>query len=290
MNRERPRLLITGAASGIGKACALHLYPKYRLVLADVNEHALDKTALEIHEQGGSVEVLLTDFSSAAEITNLVELVAETGLLDGLIHAAGVGPNQASGDDIIRINLIGTAHLLNGLESLFASNASLVLISSQASYFAQGWLSPRALKLLENPLTEDFSKLITAECVGRDLAFGEDAYGLAKMGVRVLAEQAAIRLGSQNIRCNTISPGIIDTPMARHEAKHLEGMQAMTDITSLGRWGKPEEIAHVAEFLLSGSASFVTSADFLVDGGSTKPMLAWVTSQAEGVGKESSKA
>lgn len=75
--------------------------------------------------------------------------------------------------------------------------------------------------------------------------------------------------------------------MARHEAKHLEGMQAMTDITSLGRWGKPEEIAQVAEFLLSSSASFVTSADFLVDGGSTKPMLAWVTSQAEGVGNES---
>lgn len=287
MVRELPRLLITGAASGIGRACALHLYSKYRLVLADVNEQALEKTAGEIREQGGTVEVLPTDFASEASINNAVEFITETGLLDGLIHAAGVGPNQASGDDIIRINLIGTAHLLNGLESRWAPNASLVLISSQASYFAQEWLSARALELLKNPLADDFSKLIEAECVGRDLAFGEDAYGVAKMGVRVLAEQAAIRLGSQNIRCNTISPGIIDTPMARHEAKHLEGMQAMTDITSLGRWGKPEEIAQVAEFLLSSSASFVTSADFLVDGGSTKPMLAWVTSQAEGVGNES---
>jgi len=285
MVRELPRLLVTGAASGIGRACALHLYSQYRLILVDINEHALENTACEVREQGGVVEVLLTDFSSKTKINNLVDVVSETGLLDGLIHAAGVGPNQASGEDIIRINLIGTAYLLNSLESHFASNASLVLISSQASYFAQGWLSARALEHLKNPLAEGFSKSIEAECVGRDLSFGEDAYGVAKMGVRVLAEQAAIRLGSKNIRCNTISPGIIDTPMARHEAKHLEGMQAMTEITSLGRWGNPEEIAQVAEFLLSSSASFVTSADILVDGGSTKPMLAWVTSQAEGVGR-----
>jgi NAD(P)-dependent dehydrogenase (short-subunit alcohol dehydrogenase family) len=152
-------------------------------------------------------------------------------------------------------------------------NAALVLISSQASYFAAEWLSSAALEILKNPLRDDFGERINKACEGHDLSLGTEAYGLAKMGVRVLAEEAAVRLGGQGIRVNTISPGIIDTPMVHHEAKHLEGMDAMTQITPLGRWGQPAEIAEAAAFLLSRAASFVTSADLLIDGGSTKPML-----------------
>ena len=285
MNQNLPRILITGAASGIGKACALFLSPRYRLILTDINAAGLEETALEIREHGGAVETFSVDFSCEGQIRELTASVSKAEPLDGLIHAAGVGPNQATGDDIIRINLLGTAHLLNGLEKQLTPGASLVLISSQASYFALKWLTARAIELLADPLAEDFGDLIQAECGGRQLSSGEDAYGVAKMGVRCLAEQTAVRLGSRNIRCNTISPGIIDTPMARHEAQHLDAMQIMTDITALGRWGQPEEIAQVAAFLLSGAASYVTSADFLVDGGSTKPMMALQAAQAKEVGE-----
>jgi NAD(P)-dependent dehydrogenase (short-subunit alcohol dehydrogenase family) len=229
--------------------------------------------AKQIEKQGGSVLHLPCDFAEEAQIRELVGTVTSQENVDGMVHAAGVGPSQATCEEILAINLMGTAILLETMTGVTNTNASLVLIASQASHFAAEWLSPAALEILKNPLCQDFGERIKKACEGHDLSLGTEAYALAKMGVRVLAEEAAVRLGGQGIRVNTISPGIIDTPMVHHEAKHLEGIDAMTQITPLGRWGQPEEIAEAAAFLLSHAASFVTSADLLVDGGSTKPML-----------------
>jgi len=274
MSTNRPRILVTGAASGIGRAVAEKLAHAYRLILTDINVDGLNAVAKQIEEQGGSVQHLPCDFAEEVQIRGLVGAVTSQEKLDGLVHAAGVGPSQATCEQIVTINLFGTATLLAAITGVTNSNASLVLISSQASYFAAEWLSSAALEILKDPLRADFGERISKACAGHDLSLGTEAYGLAKMGVRVLAEEAAVRLGGQGIRVNTISPGIIDTPMVHHEAKHLEGMDLMTQITPLGRWGQPAEIAEAAAFLLSPAASFLTSADLLVDGGSTKSMLA----------------
>jgi len=273
MLTKRPRIVVTGAASGIGRAVAEKLAQSSRLILTDINVEGLHAVAKQIEEQGGSVLHLPCDFAKEAQIRELVDTITSQEKLDGLVHAAGVGPSQATCEKILTINLLGTAILLEAMTGVTNPNAALVLISSQASYFAAEWLSSAALEILKNPLRQDFGERINKACEGHDLSLGTEAYGLAKMGVRVLAEEAAVRLGEQGIRVNTISPGIIDTPMVHHEAKHLEGMDAMTQITPLGRWGQPAEIAEAAAFLLSRAASFVTSADLLIDGGSTKPML-----------------
>ena len=117
--------------------------------------------------------------------------------------------------------------------------------------------------LLRDPLAPDFLHRAT-ELVANDPGF---AYGLAKVGVIRAVGRAAVRWGPRGGRVNSVSPGLIDTPMGRQEFGQQPVMREMLERTPLARFGEPEEVAAVAAFLVSDAASFVSGIDVLVDGG-----------------------
>lgn len=267
--------IITGAASGIGRACAMQMKDKHHLLLTDINEKLLSKTAKELQKSGASVSVQVSDLSDLDSIALLVKAAIEIGPIGALIHSGGLSPKMADGKLIYKVNLIGSAYLLERLtENLPDGNVhklSAVLIASQAAHMIASKRSSEINALLESPLGLDFFEKIEEL---QENAFNSDtAYGLSKLGIILLVRKYAPIWGNKNNRIVSISPGIIDTPMGRFEYERQPIMEQMVELTALQRKGRPEEIAAVADFLCSEQASFVTGIDLLVDGGATHAIL-----------------
>ena len=277
MNTTASVALVTGAASGLGKATAALLAARHTLVLCDVAAEPLQACRAELEKRGARARAVVCDVSNRDEVTRAVATAAGLGRIDAVFHAAGLGPSQVdNGERLYAVNLFGSAYLVEALTPVVGDGAAVVLVASQASYFATFMLPPEARAVLEDPLAVDFYSKLQALEAKHNPMDPEVAYGASKLGVRLLAEKTAARWGERNARINTISPGIIDTPMSVFEAQHKPAMQMITDMTPLKRWGKPDEIASAAGFLLSPGASFITGVDLLVDGGSTKAVEALI--------------
>ncbi len=274
-----PIAIVTGAASGLGRATAELLAKEYALLLCDISEHALEDFRQVLTQSGVQVQAAICDVSKQDQVVQAVDAAADMGKIEAVFHAAGVSPTMADvGKPIYEINLLGTAYLLDALATHLQEGASVVLVSSMASYFSSVWTPDQLIEILRDPLADDFYECLQALDVAEDVMSPGIAYGLSKLGVRCLAEKTAQVWGPRNIRVNTISPGIIDTPMAAREAEKQPSMQMMKDVTPLQRVGKPREIAQAGRFLLSPDASFITGADLLVDGGSTRAIIEFMKS------------
>ena len=275
MNTTDSIALVTGAASGLGKATAALLAARHTLVLCDVAREPLEAYCAELERGGARAHAVVCDVSKRDEVTRAVETAAGLGRIDAVFHAAGLGPSQVdNGERLYAVNLFGSAYLVETLTPVVGNGAAVVLVASQASYFATFMLPPEARAILEDPLAADFYSKLQALDGKHDPMAPEIAYGASKLGVRLLAEKTAARWGERNARINSLSPGIIDTPMSVLEAESKPAMQMITDMTPLKRWGRPAEIASAAGFLLSPESSFITGVDLLVDGGSTKAVEA----------------
>lgn len=253
----------------------MQMKDKHHLLLTDINEKLLSKTANELQKSGASVSVQISDLSDLDSIALLIKAAIEIGPIGALIHSGGLSPKMADGKLIYKVNLIGSAYLLERLtENLPDGNEhklSAVLIASQAAHMIASKRSSEINALLESPLGLDFFEKIEEL---QENAFNSDtAYGLSKLGIILLARKYAPIWGNKNNRIVSISPGIIDTPMGRFEYERQPKMEQMVELTALQRKGRPEEIAAVADFLCSEQASFVTGIDLLVDGGATHAIL-----------------
>ena len=261
--RQDEVLVVTGAG-GMGEAVARRLCPGRFLVLADASEERLVEVSERLSAAGHRVRPLRVDVSSAADVTTLAATAAALGAIRAVVHTAGVSPVQATPEQIVAIDVVGTARVLDAFEPYVESGTVAVCIASMAGTMTA--IDPQALHLLATTPTDELSALELLDPVKLDSG---SAYGIAKRANQARVEAASVVWGRRGGRVVSISPGIIATAMGRAELAGPFGdvMRAMIEGSGTGRIGTPEDIAAVVEFLVSPAASFVTGTDLLVDGG-----------------------
>jgi len=251
-------IIITGAGSGIGREAALLFSDEgARVVVADVKDNAGDATVAEIQSRGKEALYVHTDVSKEADVKQLMHVVETTfGRLDGIVNNAGIFPDADGSvvdtteevwDLVMRINLkgvfFGCKHAIPAL--LRSGGGSIVNVAS-------------------------FVALMGA-------AVPQIAYTASKGGVLAMTREIAVEFARKNIRANALCPGPVDTPLLSSILSDPVKRQRRLVHIPLGRFAKPQEIAHAMLFLLSDESSFVNGTAFVVDGGIT---AAYITPEA----------
>lgn len=237
--------LVTGGASGIGRATALRFAAEGAAVLVtDVQDDAGEKVAAEIRGEGGRAVFMHHDVSDENAWTAVVgRAVSEFGGLDILVNNAGIGD-------------LGT------IEDTTLEQYEHTISVDQTGVFLGTRAAAEHLKASGHGSVINISSIF-----GTSGGFGTSpAYHAAKGAVRTLTKNVALAWAQAGVRVNSIHPGFIDTPIL-DQARGTEFETAMIDVTPLGRLGRPEEIAAAAAYLAGDDASFVTGAELYVDGG-----------------------
>ncbi|HET6279807.1 MAG TPA: SDR family oxidoreductase [Polyangia bacterium] len=260
-------VVLIGAGS-IGQAIARRVGVGKNILVADLRQDNVEAAAKVLSDSGFNVSTTIVDVSSRKSVRSLVEKAAGIGAITGVIHAAGVSPSQASPSTILKVDLYGTAIVLEEFGSVIAHGGSGVVISSQSGHRLPA-LTPEQDKALA---TTPADELLALPMLQPDQVTDPlHAYQVSKRGnsLRVMAE--AVRWGKRGARVNTISPGIIFTPLARDElaGPRGEGYRRMITLSAAGRGGTPDEVGAVAALLMGPDGTFITGSDFLMDGGVT---------------------
>jgi NAD(P)-dependent dehydrogenase (short-subunit alcohol dehydrogenase family) len=209
------------------------------------------------------------DISDPAAVTDLSEKVRELGAFRALAHAAGVSPTMADARRVFEVDLVGTALLLDAFEPVVEPGSAAVCFASSSAYqVALQGIDAGLQALVSEPRALGFLDAAAARFDDSGLA-----YAWAKRGVIAVAGRAAVAWGRLGGRVNSLSPGLIDTPMGRQEAEQQPVMKVMLEKTPLERLGRPDEVAAVVAFLLSDDAAFISGIDVLIDGGMVQGLL-----------------
>lgn len=260
-------IVVTGAGS-IGQAIARRVSAGKHVLLADLRaENA--KAASEVMTNAGfETSTATVDISSRESIHKVALAATKLGAVTGLIHAAGVSPSQASPATILKVDLYGTAVLLEEFGNVIARGGAGVVIASQSGHRLGALTAEQDRALATTPPEQLLSLPFLQPDQVKDSLH---AYQLAKRAksLRVMAE--AVRWGKRGARVNTISPGIIITPLAHDEltGPRGEGYRRMVDGCPVGRAGTPDEVGNVGALLMGPDGAFITGSDFLMDGGVT---------------------
>lgn len=265
MNKEV--LILTGAGQ-IGMAIARRMGYGKKIVIGDRKKENADEIALIMNRAGFDAVAVEMDLASRESIRDMLAKALSYGQITMLVNAAGVSPSQASIETILKVDLYGTAVLLEEVGKVIAAGGVGVTVSSQSGHRMPA-LAPEADEQLATTPTEELLALEMLQPGNiRDTLH---AYQMAKRCnvKRVMAE--AVRWGERGARINSISPGIIVTPLALDEFNGPRGdfYKNMFAKCPAGRPGTADEIANVAELLMSDRGAFITGADFLIDGGAT---------------------
>jgi len=260
-------IVLIGAGS-IGQAIARRVSAGKHIVLADVRPENAAAAAQVLCDAGFEVSTASVDVSSRQSVHALVATATAIGTITGVIHAAGVSPTQASPATILRVDLYGTALVLEEFGNVIARNGAGVVIASQSGHRLAALTPDQNKALATTPADELLSlPMLQPDQVTDPLR----AYQISKRGnsLRVMAE--AVRWGKRGARVNTISPGIIITPLARDEltGPRGPGYRRMIELCPAGRAGTPDEVGAVGALLMGPDGAFITGSDFLMDGGVT---------------------
>ena len=260
-------IVVIGAGS-IGQAIARRVSVGKHLLLADLRQQNADAAAEVLSAAGFEVTTATVDVSSRESVHGLVGKAASIGTVTGVIHAAGVSPSQASPDTILKVDLYGTALVLEEFGTVIAHGGTGVVIASQSGHRLPS-LTPEQNKALATTPVEELLALPMLQ--PDQIRDSLHAYQLSKRGnsLRVMAE--AVRWGKRGARVNTISLGIIFTPLAKDEltGSRGDGYRRMIELSAAGRGGTPDEVGSVAALLMGPDGTFITGSDFLMDGGVT---------------------
>ena len=266
MNKKDVMILV--GAGQIGMAIARRMGYGKKIVIGDKKIENANHIAKTMSGAGYDVYAMEMDLSSRESILNLIAKAKEYGDITMLVNAAGVSPSQASIKTILKVDLYGTAVLLEEVGKVIAKGGVGITISSQS-----GWRMPQLTAeedlLLATTPTED---LLSLEILNpKNIKDTLHAYQMAKRcnEKRVMAE--AVKWGERGARLNDIAPGIIVTPLAIDEFNGPRGdfYKNMFAKCPAGRPGTADEVANVAELLMSDKGAFITGSTFLIDGGAT---------------------
>lgn len=260
-------MILTGAGR-IGMAIARRMGYGMKIVIGDKEPEHAQAAARTMYNAGFDVVPVKMDLSSRESVRNIIAEAQKYGDITMLVNAAGVSPSQASIGEILKVDLYGTAVLLEEVGQVIAHGGAGVTISSQSGHRMKQ-LTPEEDEQLACIPAEELLKLplLQPENIRDTL----HAYQLAKRcnEKRVMAE--SVKWGVKGARINSISPGIIVTPLAIDEFNGPRGdfYKNMFVKCPAGRPGTADEVANVAELLMSGRGAFITGTDFLIDGGAT---------------------
>jgi len=259
--------VLIGAGS-IGQAIVRRVSAGKHVLLADIRQENADIAARTLSDAGFTVTTAVVDVSSRASVHALVEVATGLGEVFGVIHAAGVSPSQASPETILKVDLYGTALVLEEFGNVIARGGAGIVIASQSGHRLPPLTTEQNAILATTPVDELLSLSMLQPDLIRDSLH---AYQISKRGnsLRVMAE--AVRWGKRGARINTISPGIIITPLANDELKGPRGpgYRRMLEVSAAGRAGTSDEVGTVGALLMGPDGAFITGSDFLMDGGVT---------------------
>lgn len=260
-------IVVIGSGS-IGLAIARRVSAGKHVVLADLRAENADAAAKILGEAGFEVHTAIVDVASRDSVHALVETATALGAVTGVIHAAGVSPTQASPAAILKVDLYGTALVLEEFGNVIARGGSCVVIASQSGHRLAALSAEHNKALATTPVDDLLALPMLQPGMVSDALH---AYQIAKRGnaLRVMAE--AVRWGKRGARVNTISPGIIMTPLAKDELSGPRGpgYRRMLALSPAGRAGTPDEVGNVGALLMGPDGAFITGSDFLMDGGVT---------------------
>lgn len=264
---EKDVLLLTGAGQ-IGLAIARRMGYGKRILVGDKNPDNAEAAAKLLTGAGFDARPMTMDLSDRASIRRFLAAGQALGPVKMLVNAAGVSPSQAPVEAILKVDLYGTAALLEDTGEIIAPGGCGVTISSQSGHRMPQLTAEEDALLAETPAEDLLSLPLLQPERMRDTLH---AYQMAKRcnEKRVMAE--AVKWGARGARINSISPGIIVTPLAIDEFNGPRGdfYKNMFAKCPAGRPGTADEVANVAELLMSEKGAFITGADFLIDGGAT---------------------
>ena len=264
----RKDVILWAGAGQIGMAIARRIGTGKKIVVGDKKLEHAESTAKVMNEAGFDVVPVQMDLSDKASILNFIKIGKTYGEITMLINAAGVSPSQASVETILKVDLYGTAVLLEEVGKIIKEDGVGVTISSQSGH-RMAQLSAEEDELLACTPTEELLSLeiLQPENIKDTL----HAYQMAKRCNEKRVMYEAVKWGEKGARINSISPGIIVTPLALDEFNGVRGKfyKNMFAKCPAGRPGTADEVANVAELLMSEKGAFITGTDFLCDGGAT---------------------
>lgn len=261
--RSAQDVVVVIGVGGMGELIANRQGTGKRVLIADFSQETLERVGDRLRIDGFDVTEHKVDVSSRESMAELAAAAAELGSVSQVIHTAGLSPVQASVAAIVAVDLVGVANMLEEFGNVVAAGGAGLVISSMAGHGVE--LSAEDEQALANDDPQSLSALPLISA----LPDPGTAYGIAKRGNQLRVEAASVAWGRRGARVNTISPGVISTPMGQQElaGEHGDIMRAMIESSGAGRLGTPTDIADAASFLLGPTASFITGTDLLVDGG-----------------------
>jgi len=269
----KQEVVVVIGAGGIGMAIARRQGFGKQILLADFNEKLLAAAAKELESASYKVTTLKVDVSSRASVRTLADAAAALGPVVNVVNTAGVSPNMAPPDRVLAVDLYGSAVVFEEFERVIAPGGAGLIVSSMAGHMSAGLPAEQEHELAFAPADELLSKpFLSSEAVPNSMV----AYIVSKRANHLRVQASAISWGKRGARVNSISPGIIATPLAQHELNSPIGdiYRAMIDTSPAKRMASPDEIAVAASYLLGPDAGFVTGSDLLIDGGVIAAMCA----------------
>ena len=260
------KIAVLVGAGSIGLAIIRRIGVGKHIVLADYNIGNAERAAKTLEGAGFECSAVECDLGSRESILSLVEYATSKGEVQNVVNAAGVSPSQAPVEEILRVDMYGTSVLLEEFGKVIADGGSGVIISSQSGH-RLGALSQEQSDALAMTPVEQLLSLPFVKSINDTLK----AYQYSKRCNVLRVAFEACRWAKRNATINSISPGIIITPLANDElhGPRKEGYLKMIEGMPARRAGTPDEVGDLAEFLMSSRGRFITGSDFLIDGGCT---------------------
>ena len=237
-------------------------------MLADLGGPGLESLGTALRAEGHEIETRPVDVGDRASVAALGRYCGGLGRVVSVVHTAGVSPAQASAERILRVDLLGVAHMIDEFGSVIAPGAAAVVIASMAGHRMLSRLSPEQEQALGRTPAEE---LLDLPFVRSTVDSAREAYWMAKRGDQLQVQAAAAVWAARGARINSISPGVVATPMGAAELAGPRADQVRAAIAGspAGRIASPDDIPAAAAFLLGPEALYITGTDLLVDGGGT---------------------